>query len=230
MILRIIILGVVIYIFFLIPEKFLNLNYFKINQISVIDNSKMLQSELTNLTKRIYNKKNTQLNYKKLEDFYKKDLRIKKFEIKDVALGKIEIKVEGREVAYYTIVKNKVFLMDKDGKIFGYLNEKERKFLPFIIAKNREEKLALIEILNKISETDLIRYVSQIFKVKEKEYRVILIDGVTLKVNLGIDVEKYEVTEMLYLDVKENKKIDYIDLRFDDYIIKYLGDDENERK
>ncbi len=230
MILRIIILSIVVYIFFLIPEKFLNLNYFKITQITIIDNSKMLQSELTNLTKRIYNKKNTQLNYKKLEDFYKKDLRVKNFEIKDVALGKIEIKVEGREVACYTIVKNKVFLMDKDGEIFGYLNEKERKFLPFIIARNREERLALIEILNKISETDLIEYVSQIFKVKEDEYRVILIDGVKLKIDLDIDTEKYEIAGMLYLNVKENKKIDYIDLRFDDYIIKYLGDDENERK
>ncbi len=190
----------------------------------------MLQSELTNLTKRIYNKKNTQLNYKKLEDFYKKDLRVKNFEIKDIALGKIEIKVEGRDFAYYTIIKNKVFLMDKNGEVFGYLKERERKFLPFVIAKNREERLALIEILNKISELDLIKYVSQIFKVKEEEYKIILIDGVNLKINLDIDVEKYEVAEMLYLNIKEERKIDYMDLRFDDYIIKYLGDDENERR
>lgn len=225
MVLRIIILSLIGYVFFIIPEKFLNLNYFKINKINLVNSSKMLQSELTNLTKKIYNKKNTEIDYKLLEEFYKKDLRVKKFKINDLALGEIQITTETEELNYYTIINNKVFLLNGEGENFGYLNEKERKFLPFVMGDSKEERLILINILKKINDLELTKYISQIFKVSQEEYIIILLDGIKFKIDLNTSKEKYKIAEMLYFDVKENKKIEYIDLRFDDYIIKYSGDE-----
>ncbi|MBS9775631.1 MAG: cell division protein FtsQ/DivIB [Fusobacterium sp.] len=226
MILRIIIFSLVAYVFFLIPKNFLSLDYFKITKINVVDNSKILESELTSLTKKIYNKKNVQLNYEELEKFYKKDLRIEKLKFEDVGLGEIKITAEGKKLKCYTIKDNKVFLVDKNGEIFGYLHENEREFLPILIANNREERRELIEILDRISGIYLVKYISQFSKISKDEYKIILIDGIKLKIKSDISLEKLKIAERLYLDVKETKKVDYLDLRFNDYIIKYIGDDE----
>ncbi|MBS9776171.1 MAG: cell division protein FtsQ [Fusobacterium sp.] len=226
MILRIIIFSLVVYIFFLIPKNFLSLDYFKITKINVVDNSKILESELTNLTKKIYNKKNVQLNYEELEKFYEKDLRVEKLKFEDVGLGEIKITANGKKLKCYTIKNNKVFLVDENGEIFGYLHENERKFLPIIIANTQEERKELIEILNRISGIHLVKYISQFSKISENEYKIILVDGVKLKIKSDIDLEKFKVAERLYLEMNETKKVDYLDLRFNDYIIKYLGDDE----
>ncbi len=226
MILRIGILSLVIYIFFLIPEKFLNLDYFKITKINTIDNSKMLQSELTNLTKKIYNKKSTQINYRELENFYRKDLRIKDIKIQNDSLGKIIITTEGKKLKYYTVDNNRVFLMNENGEIFGYLNESKRQSLPFVIGKNREERLEIIEILDRISQLQIIKYVSQITKIKEDDYRITLLDGVKLKTRPEVELKKYKIVESLYSEIRNHEKLDYIDLRFEDYIIKYIGDEK----
>ena len=59
-------------------------------------------------------------------------------------------------------------------------------------------------------------------------------DGVKIKTNRikdsndEINKEKenkrYLIEEQLYFNMSKERKIDYIDLRFNDYIIKYLGD------
>ena len=36
--------------------------------------------------------------------------------------------------------------------------------------------------------------------------------------------KRYLIAEQLYFNMSKERKIDYIDLRFNDYIIKYLGD------
>ena len=76
--------------------------------------------------------------------------------------------------------------------------------------------------------------ISQIYKVKDKEFVIILTDGVKIKTNRikdsndEINKEKenkrYIIAEQLYFNMSKERKIDYIDLRFNDYIIKYLGD------
>ena len=72
------------------------------------------------------------------------------------------------------------------------------------------------------------------YKIKGKEFVIILTDGVKIKTNKindnndRINKEKenkrYLIAEQLYFNMSKERKIDYIDLRFNDYIIKYLGD------
>ena len=125
-------------------------------------------------------------------------------------------------------------MTDKDGKIFAYLNEKEVEGVPFIIANSEEEIKEISEFLNEISDLAIFQKISQIYKVKEKEFVIILTDGVKIKTNRikdsndEINKEKenkrYIIAEQLYFNMSKERKIDYIDLRFNDYIIKYLGD------
>ena len=125
-------------------------------------------------------------------------------------------------------------MTDKEGKIFAYLNEKEVERVPFIIANNEEEIKEISKFLNEISDLAIFKKISQIYKVKDKEFVIILTDGVKIKTNKindnndRINKEKenkrYLIAEQLYFNMSKERKIDYIDLRFNDYIIKYLGD------
>ena len=125
-------------------------------------------------------------------------------------------------------------MTDKEGKIFAYLNEKEVEGVPFIIANSEEEIKEISEFLNEISDLAIFKKISQIYKVKDKEFVIILADGVKIKTNRikdsnnEINKEKenkrYLIAEQLYFNMSKERKIDYIDLRFNDYIIKYLGD------
>jgi len=69
----------------------------------------------------------------------------------------------------------------------------------------------------------------------DKEFVIILTDGVKIKTNRieendEINKEKqnkrYLIAQQLYFNMSKERKIDYIDLRFNDYIIKYLGDNK----
>ena len=125
-------------------------------------------------------------------------------------------------------------MTDKEGKIFAYLNEKEVQGVPFIIANSEEEIQEISRFLNEISDLAIFKKISQIYKVNDKEFVIILTDGVKIKTNRITDNndeinkekenKRYLIAEQLYFNMSKERKIDYIDLRFNDYIIKYLGD------
>ena len=99
---------------------------------------------------------------------------------------------------------------------------------------NSEEEIKEIsEFLNEISDLAIFKKISQIYKVNDKEFIIILTDGVKIKTNRAKDNDeiskekenkRYLIAEQLYFNMSKERKIDYIDLRFNDYIIKYLGD------
>lgn len=225
MFIRLIILALFSLFIMQIPNKFLRLDYFNLIEIEVTENSKMLHTELTNLRKKLYNKNNFDIDYKELEKILKTDIRVENVSINEVGLGKIEIDVTDKDFLYYANIKKEIFLVDRDGKIFGYMNEKKKESVPLIVAKLQEEIEEITSILNLIQDRTLFKYISQSYKKDEDDYRIVLRDGVELKVNREVRSDKYRILEILYSEMKKSKKIEYIDLRFDDYIIKYLGDE-----
>jgi len=46
------------------------------------------------------------------------------------------------------------------------------------------------------------------------------------EVNKEKQNKRYLIAQQLYFNMSKERKIDYIDLRFNDYIIKYLGDNK----
>ena len=106
--------------------------------------------------------------------------------------------------------------------------------VPFIIANSEEEIQEISVFLNEISDLAIFKKISQIYKVNDKEFVIILTDGVKIKTNRVADNndeinkekenKRYLIAEQLYFNMSKERKIDYIDLRFNDYIIKYLGD------
>ena len=231
---RLLFLSGIIYLIYMLPQNFFRLNYFNINQINITDNSKMLQNELTELSKKIYNKSAIYVDSNKIKEFIEKDVRVESATVEKTSLGEITIDVKEKDLVYYAVIGKNIYLVDKEGRIFAYLNEKEVEGVPIIIANNEEEIKEISNFLNEISDLAIFKKISQIYKVKDKEYIIILADGVKIKTNRikdsndEINKEKenkrYVIAEQLYFNMSKEKKIDYIDLRFNDYIIKYLGD------
>ena len=231
---RLLFLSGIIYLIYMLPQNFFRLNYFNINQVNITDNSKMLQNELTELSKKIYNKSAIYVDSNDIKEFIEKDVRVKSAIVEKNSLGEITIDVKEKDLVYYAVIGKNIYLVDKEGRIFAYLNEKEVEGVPIIIANNEEEIKEISDFLNEISDLAIFKRISQMYKVKDKEYIIILADGVKIKTNRikdsndEINKEKenkrYIIAEQLYFNMSKERKIDYIDLRFNDYIIKYLGD------
>ena len=230
---RLLFLSGIIYLIYMLPQNFFRLDYFNINKVNVTDNSKMLHDELTKLTEKLYNKNSIYIDSNEIKEFIEKDIRVESATVEKKSLGEIDIDVKGKDLAYYAVIGKNIYLTDKEGKIFAYLNEKEVEGVPFIIANNEEEIKEISEFLNEISDLAIFKKISQIYKVNDKEFIIILTDGVKIKTNRAKDNDeiskekenkRYLIAEQLYFNMSKERKIDYIDLRFNDYIIKYLGD------
>ena len=230
---RLLFLSGIIYLIYMLPQNFFRLDYFNINKVNVTDNSKMLHDELTKLTEKLYNKNSIYIDSNERKEFIEKDIRVESATVEKKSLGEIDIDVKEKDLAYYAVIGKNIYLTDKEGKIFAYLNEKEVEGVPFIIANNEEEIKEISEFLNEISDLAIFKKISQIYKVNDKEFIIILTDGVKIKTNRAKDNDeiskekenkRYLIAEQLYFNMSKERKIDYIDLRFNDYIIKYLGD------
>lgn len=230
---RLLFLSGIIYLIYMLPQNFFRLDYFNINKVNVTDNSKMLHDELTKLTEKLYNKNSIYIDSNEIKEFIEKDIRVESATVEKKSLGEIDIDVKEKDLAYYAVIGKNIYLTDKEGKIFAYLNEKEVEGVPFIIANNEEEIKEISEFLNEISDLAIFKKISQIYKVNDKEFIIILTDGVKIKTNRAKDNDeiskekenkRYLIAEQLYFNMLKERKIDYIDLRFNDYIIKYLGD------
>ena len=214
---------------FSIPSKFLTLDYFQINKVDIVGNPKILLLELTELGKTIYNSNIWDLDFSKLEKELKKDVRVKDIKFENNSLGELKIIVEEKELSYYAQVKNSIYLVDSDGIIFGTFNENTKKDIPLIVAEKKEEISQLKNILDLIDGFLLKDLVSQIYRKDKDCIEMILIDGTIIKTNEKVEKEKYKVVETLYSELIKTKKIEYIDLRFNDFIVKSVGEKSGDK-
>ena len=217
------------FLIFSIPSKFLKLDFFKIKRVNVKGDPKLLLRELTELGKTTYNNNIWDLDFKSIEDELKKDVRVKNASVENNTLGELTINIEEKELFYYAQIKDKIYLVDSEGVVFGTFNEKEKKDIPLISVKEKEEIKSLLNVLVLMDDYLLKELVSQIY-IKDKNcIEIILVDGTIIKTNEEIKREKYKVVETLYSELVKSKKVEYIDLRFNDFIVKSLGDKSDDR-
>lgn len=210
------------WLLYLIPSKFLTLDFFKVKEIKIEGSPKMLSRELTEMIKIIYNSNIWDIDLKGLEEYLEKDMRIERAKIRILGLGKIEIDIKERELAYYLQTKNRIYLIDTNGKKFGYLKERLEKDIYFIVIKDESELEKLLQLGKRLDDSLLKILISQIYIEDENCIEIILLDGTIIKTNLDVEDEKYKVLETLYNELAKTKKIEYIDIRFNDFIVKSL--------
>ncbi len=82
----------------------------------------------------------------------------------------------------------------------------------------KEELKEIYNVLKKI-DVEIKKDISNIY-IENKIIKIQLIDGMLFKSDKDVKEEKYKNGYKLYLKVKKEKKVEYIDLRFEDYILK----------
>ena len=232
---RLLILNIIMYLVYMLPQNFFRLDYFNINKVDIQESAKMLQPELTKLSEKLYNKNIIYIDSNEIKEFLEKDVRVEDVTITKKSLGEISINVKEKDLSYYAVIGKNIYLVDKVGEIFAYLNEKDVEEVPFIVENSEDEIKEITEFLNELSDLAIFKNISQIYKINDKEFVIILKDGVKIKTNRieendEVNKEKqnkrYLIAQQLYFNMSKERKIDYIDLRFNDYIIKYLGDNK----
>ena len=205
-------------------QFFLTKSIFKIKEIKIKGTSKKLEESFISLKEQLIGKNINDINLDRIKEKISKDVRIKNVVIKRNSINGILIDIEEREPKYYLQYKKNIYILDKEGKIYGYLNDLETKDFPFIVVKSEEEIKILLEILDKVEATDLKDIVSQIYIGKDDIINIVLSDGAIIKTNKEVIKEKYDIGSYLFFDLSSKKRIDYIDLRYEDYIVKYMED------
>ncbi|MFK4786197.1 cell division protein FtsQ/DivIB [Fusobacterium sp. MFO224] len=204
--------------------NFLNKDIFKIRSVSIEGAENQLYIKLKKMEKDLFDKNINFIDFIKLEKTILKDKRIEKININTKELGILSLEVKEKEINYYLQYKKEIYLLDKNGEICGRINDKRVLDVPIICVDSKEEILPLIILMKKIEKTQLQKMLSQIYMDGKYCINMILLDGTIIKTNLEVDPKKYYISECLYLNLSKWRKIEYIDIRFKDYVLKYMED------
>ncbi|MBF1195979.1 MAG: FtsQ-type POTRA domain-containing protein, partial [Fusobacterium periodonticum] len=170
---RLLILNIIMYLVYMLPQNFFRLDYFNINKVNIQESAKMLQPELTKLSEKLYNKNIIYIDSNEIKEFLEKDVRVEDVTITKKSLGEISIDVKEKDLSYYAVIGKNIYLVDKAGEIFAYLNEKDVEEVPFIVANSEDEIKEITEFLNELSDLAIFKNISQIYKINDKEFVII---------------------------------------------------------
>lgn len=203
-----------------IEKKFKREHFFDITKIEISPVSSNLGKSLEDVKKSLMGENIHDIDIDKVKERILSDIRVSSVDISEKDINELRIEVKERKAVYYIQYRDKIYNTDESGVIFGELDEYPKKSIPILVLKDEKNKDQLIEIISKLNETDFKDEVSQIYFVNDKMIVILLRDGVEIKTNLDVQKSKYLVTFNLYKELRKTKDIEYMDIRFNDIIVK----------
>jgi cell division protein FtsQ len=219
-ILQMIFIGTICWYTYTKHGDFKKASIFDVTEVSVNVKNLELVDDLVKSIEDLKGKNILDIDKKKLKDKILKDVRVKDVVIKTQMPDILLLNIKEKEPFVYIEYKGSIYLSDELGKIYGYMKESKKYNMPLFRIDHENEIKEFIEIMEKISFKDEI---SQIYKVNNG---IVITTNTGLKIitNIDVDRRKYGVVKKLYDQIKPQDKkrnqIEYIDLRFEDYIIK----------
>lgn len=210
-----------------IENNFLNKDVFKIQELKISGEYSTLKNEVLKFGKELYKKNIWEIDKKKLEKTLKEDIRVEKAQIDFKNLGEISIVIEEKKADYYVNLEDTIYISNKQGEIFALLNETKLKNLPIMYVKNFDEIPKIVELLDKIKDEKLVGSISQIYFQSDQEINLLIDEKTLIKTNLEVYDKKYLRVRELFVELSKNQKIEYIDLRFDGFVVKEVGEKKN---
>lgn len=200
-------------------KKFVYSNNFIISNVQIKGDVFLTKECIENKIKDLKGKNYWFIDTKLIEDKLEDDIRIKDISIDKIIPDTVEIIIEERKPYVFIQTDEKLYVCDEFGKIYAYRQEYEKIDLPILQLSSLDNKKDLLSILDKV-EKDMFNEISELYEAN-KIFYIILNDGVEIKTNKEVIKEKYSIGFKLYKKFKEkNEIIEYIDLRFEDYIVK----------
>lgn len=217
------------FLIYKVEGEFINRDIFKVKDITIYGNSELLKEELKKMGNSFYNKNIFYVNLDSIEKKIKTDVRVKKVKVISEGIGKIKIDVEEKQPKFYVNIDEKIYSVDSEGQIFAQMEEHKIKSLPIIFIQKEEELSKAVKILDNIDDDELYNMVSQIYYKNDIDVELLIGEKTLLKTNLEVPVFKYNLAKDLYKDLSQNQNVEYMDLRFDGYIVKNTGVGANGR-
>lgn len=179
-----------------------------------------LEKDLEPILKGLVGKNINKIDIGSLENKLEKDIRVEKARIEKIGYNKLKVSLEEKVGKYYIQYKNKIFLCDELGNVFGRFSEYPRGDFPIIILNSEEDLLKEIFLLKLLEELNFLSEISQIEIVDENLILLTLINGVEIKTLEEIEKDRYFKVITLYKKLQKEREIEYIDMRFNDVFIK----------
>lgn len=198
--------------------NFIEKDYFRIVNVTIKGDYSFLQNDIVEELLNLKGKNIWKIDENKISKYIKKDVRVKSFYMKKLIPDKVEIEISERKPYVYILWNQKLYTADEEQNIFAYRLEKPIKNLLIVKINKIEEFKKMYEALKKIDD-DMKIDISNIY-IENEIIKIQLIDGTIFKSDEEVNKEKYENGYKLYLKVKKEQEIEYIDLRFEDYILK----------
>ena len=199
---------------------FLEEDYFKIKNIEVNGGLVLLDKEIQDNLITLKGKNIWNIDTKKIKAELEKDVRIKEIKVERVLPSKLKITIEEEKPFVKVKQGEKILVANEQGEIFSYSKELAFNDLVLLNVSNANDMKEYLTIVKNIEDKELLSFISEIYKI-DKEMKIILNDGVYIKTDGTVDKKRYEIAKRLYKKLKnEGKEFSYIDIRFEDYIVK----------
>lgn len=194
---------------------------FDVTEVEITGNiSENLGKDLEKIKKGLIGESVHDIDLRRLKEKILSDVRIDKVEIEEKDINKLRIDITEKKGLYYLQYKDNIYISDKNGEIFGRIEEYPRKSIPVLYIDDEKNKEELVKIAEKLEDFDFKDYISQIYIENKNTVIILLRDGTKLKTNLETVKQRYLITFSLYKELKKTKELEYIDMRFKDIVIK----------
>ncbi len=200
--------------------NFLQEEYFNIKNIEVTKGLVLLDGEIHDALITLKGKNIWNIDVETIEEELRKDVRIKDISIKKEMPSKLIVSIEEEKPYIKVKNNNKILVANEKGKIFSFAKELAFEDLILLNLGNKNEMDDYLKVVKNIEDKELISFISEVYK-SDKEIKILLNDGVHIKTDSTVDKTRYEIAKRLYKKLKnEGKEFNYIDIRFEDYIVK----------
>ena len=200
-------------------KRFIDTDYFKVQEVLVKGQSKLLKQDIIVQLEQMKGKNIVYLNTNEIESLIKKDARVKKVSVKKLFPSKIEVTLEEREPYVYVKKGDETLLADKDLNIYGDILEEPSKNIPVINYTSDESLNEIKIILSKIQNKDFYAMISEI-RQSEKNYEILLTNNVRIITDTLVTEKKYNDAYKLYERLRKERSVISMDLRFIDIVVK----------
>lgn len=204
-----------------VNEKFLKTDIFTVEEIYLEGDVGVISKELEKVENLLTGNYIWDVDTLKLEEILEEDIRIEKAMVSKEIPNKLRIEIKSKKPEYYVLYNKKMYSLDEEKKIFSYLEEFSRRDYPILSVKTLEEIEELMIVLERLKGKQFFSFVSQLYVEDKNCIKIILLDGTEVKTKTDIPEEKYNLLARLYSRLKnEEESLEYIDIRFGDYIVK----------
>jgi len=222
-ILQTVFIGIICWYIYTEYGDFKKASLFDVNEVKINVKNLELINDLAKSIENLKGKNILSIDKKKIKDKILKDIRVKDVMIRTRMPDILIFDINEVEPFSYIEYKGEIYISDELGRIYGYMKESKRYNMPLFQIDHANEIKKFIKIIEKISFKDEI---SQVYKI---DNGIVVTTNIGLKIITNVDInrKKYEVVKKLYdkVNIQSKRQIEYIDLRFEDYIIKRVEGD-----